>query len=290
MGGGGRQEGGRGGRRRRRRREAGARGAAPAAGARGRGIVLPRRHREGAGGGRRSPAAGEERGAGERGRGREGKAERYPRQPKRCRRTPHNRGFTPPGTFAPPARGRGGREALPPPRTWGRGRGAPLGALPPTPFRAILRVSGKRWFEARAVRARSEGGSGRARCAGRGGKRSGAGGGERAAPVRVRGCVRESGGGGRGAGLLVSLREKALQAMSSHHYVAFIYPGSAKSGDALPRRGSPSGRAPRCRAGLRGWVSGGAGRGAGERGGQGTRAGNGAGFPGSPRQPAHARV
>lgn len=57
--------------------------------------------------------------------------------------------------------------------------------------------------------------------------------------------------------MLVSLREKALQAMSSHHYVAFIYPGSAKSGDALPRRGSPSGRAPRCRAGVRGWVSGG---------------------------------
>lgn len=265
MGGGGRQEGGRGGRRR--RREAGARGASPAAGARGWGIVLPRRHREGAGGGRRSPAAGEERGAGERGRGREGKRERYPRQPERCRRTPHNRGFTPPSTFAPPARSRGGREALPP-RTWGRGRGAPLVALPPTPFRAILRVSGKRWFEAKAVRARSEGGPGCARCAGRGGERSGAGGGrcvrgggERAAPVRVRGCVRESGGGGRGAGLLVSLREKALQAMSSHHYVAFIYPGSAKSGDALPRRGSSSGRAPRCRAGLRGWVSGGGGSG-----------------------------
>lgn len=172
VGGGGRQEGGRGGRRR--RREAGARGAAPAAGARGGEIVLPRRHREGAGGGRRSPAAGEERGAGERGRGREGKGERYPRQPERCRRTPHNRGFTPPGTFAPPARSRGGREALPPPRTWGRGWGAPLALFPPTPFRAILRVSGKRWFEAKAVRARS-GGGGPAALGPRGAVGSGAG-------------------------------------------------------------------------------------------------------------------
>lgn len=48
----------------------------------------------------------------------------------------------------------------------------------------------------------------------------------------------------------MSLREKALQAMSSHHhYVAVVYPGSVKPGDAvsvpLPRNapGSPRGAA-----------------------------------------------
>lgn len=63
----------------------------------------------------------------------------------------------------------------------------------------------------------------------------------------------------------VSLREKALQAMSSHHhYVAVVYPGSVKPGDAvsvpLPRNapGSPRGAARPRRVGA-GWGVGGSG-------------------------------